>query len=121
MSTTGEQLATAGQTAAAYIERKWGGPSRVLPLVFVSVSATGTRILQNNPRRMEYLILNPGVAGVSIGNTITDSQTGSFIIPSRGGSFVSLIDEDGEFVTYELWASTLGAVVNVGVLEIIRK
>jgi hypothetical protein len=116
-----ERLALPGQTAGAYIEKKWGGPTRPIPLVLVSVAQTATRVLLNNPRRFAYSIINQGSGNVYWGLDSTVGLTTSILIPPLGGSITLVIDEDGEAVAMEAWCIAAGAGAQVVVLEIVRK
>lgn len=121
VSTTAEQLAQAGQFAAAYIEKKWGGPSRTVPLVAVVILAsTPIRALQNNPRRMAWTLINPSGAQAFIGHSASDAALNAIPVTALGGSVVSTVDEDGEEVTYELWVNSVSAIT-VYVTEVMRK
>jgi hypothetical protein len=92
----------AGSAAAAYIRQKWGRPTRAVPAVNFPAATSPYRVLKNNPRRFQWVVVNNGRfplyfdygAYVSI-----NSQA----IPPGGGIAESTIDEDGEQVTYEVW------------------
>ena len=121
MSVGSEQLAQAGQTAAAHIEKKWGGPSRTAPLVSNAIAAgVPARVLLNNPRRMLYSIFNVGTSNAYWGLSSADAITGAVLISPLGGSLVATIDEDGEAVTYEVWVYSVN-VATIYVQETFRK
>lgn len=116
-----EQPALPGQSAAAYIEKKWGGPTRLLPVKLVTVTAVGnapTQIYENNPRRMEVTVVNTGVANAYVGWDQNLDATHGILVSPLGGSVIFLVDEDGELVTYPLFG--VGGVV-MAYWEIIRK
>lgn len=116
-----EQLALPGETAAAYIEKKWGGATRTLPLAAIALAGSApVRALLNNPRRMAWTLLNPSTGQVFIGHSSSDAGLNAIPITALGGSAVSTIDEDGEEVTYELWVNAAIALT-VYVTEVIRK
>lgn len=100
-----------GQTAAAYIEKKWGGAIRAVPLASVAIpAATPRRVLTNNPRRFEATIYNPSTTSIFVGNTAAEATAQVILLSPLGGSLFSLIDEDGEQVTYEWWVYCASAV-----------
>jgi hypothetical protein len=116
-----DRPAQSGQTAAAYIEKKWGGATRTTPLTAVVVGAGLTvRALQRNPRRMQYTILNPGSGNAFWGQTANDAGLSAVLISPLGGSIELLIDEDGEGVTDEAYIFAPGSVT-VYVQEVFRK
>ncbi len=116
-----EQLAVPGQSVAAYLEKKWGGPTRLVPFVAVAVLTTPTRVVQNNPRRFEWVAVNIGVAVVSIGWDSGIVAGTEIPLPPLGGSIIVLADEDGEMVTYDAWAIAAVAGNNLWVAEVVRK
>lgn len=116
-----ERLAVAGQSAAAYIEKKWGVPTKGIPLIAVAVPASGgIRALQNNPRRFFYAVFNPSSGSVYWGNSNAEALLNAVLISPLGGSLQAAIDEDGEAVTYEVWLNAASALTCY-VLEIVRK
>lgn len=116
-----ERAASSGQTAAAYIEKRWGGPSRTTPLAAVAIGAGATvRVLLRNPRRMQYIVLNPGTGNVYWGQTSTDAALSAVLISPLGGSLVSIVDEDGEGTADEAYIFSAGATT-IYVQEVVRK
>lgn len=116
-----EQPASIGQTAAAFVEKRWGGPSRTTPLTAFAISAgAAVRVALRNPRRMQYLILNPGTGNVYWGQTSTDAALAVVLISPLGGSLISLVDEDGEGTADEAYIFS-AAATTVYVQEVVRK
>jgi hypothetical protein len=116
-----EALADPGQAVAAYLEKRWGGPTRLVPFVSIAVLTMPTKIVTNNPRRFEWIAVNVGVGTVTI-SWDTSLAAGSQIpIPPLGGSIIVLADEDGEMVTYDAWAIAAAAGNTLWVAEVIRK
>lgn len=115
-----DRAALPGQTAAAYLEKKWGGPTRLVPLTTITVVGPATRVLQNNPRRMLAAIFNASVGNVFWGTSSSEAQLNTVLITPLGGSIVLVVDEDGEMVTYEHWIAPIAASAAMGVLEVIR-
>jgi hypothetical protein len=119
--TGGEQLALPGQSAAAYIEKKWGGPTRTITTRFSSFAAnTPTRLLLNNPRRMAWTIENNTTFNCYFGFDGTVDGVHGIFVPPLGGTLSFIIDEDGESTTYEGWVSMTGTG-DCWVIEVMRK
>lgn len=116
-----EQLAAAGQTAAAYSEKKFGGPTKLTSFIGPVVIPTAGRILLNNPRRVFWLFMNRGVDNMFLGFDGGVGGTFGILIPPFGGAASMSLDEDGEEVTRELWAIAPGTSGNIFGFEIARK
>ena len=106
--------------AAAELSReRFKGPTRPVPRP-VTVGTTATKIANNNPDRVELLIVNLSDNRGFLG---FDRQVG----PTRGvpveasGGFVSFcIEEDGETVGYEMHAINQVAAGAWYILEVER-
>lgn len=116
---TDEVLSPEGSTAALWAARWFGGPTRLVTRS-VTVAAAATIILQNNPRRVFWQIINRSVNNVSLGfdNGVTVAN-GIPLAPSAGFATMA-VQEDGEAVAYEVdgIADVAGSVVNV--FEVMR-
>jgi len=74
------------------------------------VGVTATKILNNNPDRILFMVVNLSNVDGYLGFDREVSATRGFRIPSNGGSLTALIEEDGELVLQEVFAiSPLGA------------
>lgn len=119
MSTNSPEIPE-GATAAQYVVKRWGGPTRLVPPRLISVGTTATRILLNNPRRMEYLIINANAGNIFVDFSVAVSAIFSIPLLPGGGSIQVLIDEDGELTTYELWGLSPSGAQFVSVYEVER-
>jgi len=110
-----------GQTAASYIEKKWGVRTRLVPLAVVPVLTTVTRALKNNPKRMQALIVNTGTGSIFGGFDSSLTVANGILISPLGGSLELLIDEDAELVAYDFFliASAVGNNASVWEIEAI--
>ena len=109
-----------GATAAEYIQKKWGVPTQGLPRQDYNLGAGVTRVLKNNPRRMEAIVYNLGVGNVYLDYAATVSTVTGFLLPPLGGSVILTIDEDGELVTYDWYAVDVFQTGVVRVFEVQR-
>ena len=106
-------------TASAFALRRFGGPTTVRTST-VSVATSVTRIVGNNPRRVQLTIYNRGVNNVDI--DYVSSVTSGAGIPLTGASGVaeSTIEDDGEAVINEVYGVATTAASSVFVVEVIR-
>jgi hypothetical protein len=107
-----------GQTAATYINRKWGARTRLVPLSTIAVLTTPTRALKNNPRRMQSLIVNVGTGSIFAGFDNGLTTANGILISPLGGSMSLVIDEDAELTTYDLYLVSAAVGNNASVWEI---
>jgi hypothetical protein len=82
---------------------------------------TGKRaVVQNNPRRVMLTIQNIFATDVYISFNPNATLTSAIILPAYGGTITILYDEDGEIVTYELFAFTAGGDGYLHIWEVER-
>jgi hypothetical protein len=106
--------------AAAYVEKKWGGPTRLVPIPSVAIGGP-QRLLQNNPRRMGWFIFNSGNATAYIWFDNTVSSSVGFPLPPIGGAASMSVDEDGEEVTREVWVTIAAGIAQMAGWEVMAK
>jgi len=99
-----------------YIEREFGRSVSSKDYE-VSVKTTPTKIVNNNPDRLELIISNPSSNLVYIGLTSEVSLTRGIFIPTDGGSQTFLAHEDGDLVGREWWAIA-SANTNLYIIEL---
>jgi hypothetical protein len=93
-----------------YIQAKWGKPTRLIenPLIS-SVGTSATLILQNNPDRFHWLIINMSANTIYLAFDKDVSSTKGIILGGNGGYASMSADDDGESVCHEVWAVASGA------------
>lgn len=106
-----------GSTLAKYVQDLWGTSVKLVPKQTIAVLTTPTRVLLNNPRRFEALIVNRGTGQV-------DLDWNPSLVLGDGiplGSLATLnitAFEDGELVGYDLYAISSAAGNNLAVYEV---
>lgn len=108
-----------GAIAAVLGARRFDGATRA-KFNAVTVNTTSTRVLDNNPRRVAWLIVNISVnqGFLSFDNSVSSSN--GIILGAGGGSVSVEVDEDGETPAWEAYAVTTGAAGIFWVYEVIR-
>jgi hypothetical protein len=101
--------------------RKFGGGIRLVETPALAISAvTPTQVLLNNPDRVFWIVENlSSYSGTLAFNDRVTLGAGLLVIGL--GGFVSLsVDEDGEVVTYPVWAIESVAGQTWYVTEIVK-
>lgn len=106
-----------GATVAQYLTRKWGVKTRLIPLQTVAVLTTAVRVLRNNPRRFGLTILNVGTSNVYVDWNGAVAVGQGVLLTPLGGTLTLVVDEDGELLTYDVWAIAAAAGNNLSVWE----
>ena len=100
---------------------RFKGPTRpIVNPVTDTVATTPTRILKNNPDRVELLIVNLSANRGFIGFNPDVSATKGIPVEAQGGVVTMCIEEDGETVGYEIHAINEVAAGSWYILEIER-
>lgn len=108
-----------GSTAHEFSSRRFGGPVRPRSRV-VSVATTPTQVLDNNPRRVYWLIVNRAVNNGAF-DIAADVTAANGILLGAGGGFASMdVELDGETVGYEVWGIQDVAAGSWRVFEVFR-
>ena len=83
-----------------------------------TATATASRLLQNNPNRVEFTVVNLGtqVVYISLANAV--SSTNGIPLSPNGGVTV-LIDEDGEEVAYDWFVISISGSQLLYVQEVL--
>lgn len=107
-----------GASASQYAKSLWGLPSRLVNTNVTASSVSGV-VLQNNPTRMQWLIINRGNVEVSI--TIGDKAVFSqgVLIPPNGGGVQMTAFFDGEVVAYDVHAITAAGSSTLSIVEVV--
>lgn len=91
---------------------------RVSPPAY-QVGVTPVKILDNNPNRLGFTIINLGAGYVMLAPDIEVSATRGIYLASGGGGVNFKWDEEFELVGWEHWAMAQNANTPVFVLEIV--
>ncbi len=83
-------------------EREFGVPTK-LDFHRVTVNTTVTEVLQNNPARLGYLIMNRSAQSGAVWFSRDVSAANGILLSSSGGFFGLHMREDGEVVGYALY------------------
>jgi len=112
-------VALDGSVLSALAEKKFGGPTR---LIFdsVSVGTTVTRVLDNNPNRVFWALVNLSANRGFI--WWSEEVSTSLGIPLEAGiGFVSMsADEDGETTGYAVYAVNQNAAGTWARIQVVR-
>lgn len=109
----------AGATAAAYAAARFDGPTRILERD-VTIGTSVAQILDNNPKRVAWTIMNNGANDIGTGFTQQVTTAQSFKLASSGGAQRCIVEQDGEEVTYPLFGISGTAGNNVHIVEVMR-
>ena len=93
-----------GATAAQYVERRWGTRTRLVPLATFAVLASVGRAVKGNPKRMALTITNVGTGTITVGFDSSVTAGNGIPLAPNGGTLSLDVDEDGELVTYDIFA-----------------
>lgn len=91
---------------------------RINPLVD-SVGISPVRILDNNPNRVGYLIVNVGSYPLYVAFSDAVSVTYGIYVAPAGGMVSAVWDEDFDLVGYELWGVAGGGTTKIYVHEVV--
>ncbi len=84
-----------------------------------AVAVTKTRILDNNPRRLSFVLVNLGAVFISISPQSNVSLTRGIYLVPNGGTLSMVWTEDFMMPTFEWWAIANGANANIYVMEVL--
>jgi hypothetical protein len=109
----------AGAIAAILGARRYDGPTRA-KFNAVTVGTTTTRVLDNNPRRVAWMMVNISVnqGFANFDNSVSSSN--GIILGAGGGSVSVEVDEDGETPAWEVFGVCTGAAGVWWVYEVVR-
>jgi len=103
-----------------YMEKKWGVRTRLVQNpVRDTVGTSPVLILRGNPDRFHWLVINLSANEVYLGFDEDVSSTRCILLGASGGFASMSADEDGEVVTWEVWAvaAAAGSEIYVVVTE----
>ncbi len=108
-----------GAALARYTRNLWGISVKLVPKQVISVLTTSTKVLQNNPRRFQALIVNRGTGQVDL-DWNPALVLGDGINLQSLGTLDLIAFEDGELVGYDLYAISAAAGNSLAVYEVMQ-
>jgi len=100
------------------MEKRWGVRTRLVQNpVRASVDTDPVVILRGNPDRFHWLVINLSPNEVYLGFDEDVSSTRCVLLGANGGFASMSVDEDGEVVTWEVWAVAAAAGSAIYVIE----
>jgi len=101
-----------------YVEKELGFKTRALENPVTNrVGTTPTLVLRNNPDRFQWLIVNLSAYNVYVAFTREVSSTRGVLVAASGGALAMHAREDGEAVTYEVYAISPDGIAAIYVIE----
>lgn len=101
-----------------YVEAKFGVKTMAVPNpVTASCGTTATVLLQNNPDRLAYTVVNLGATAMYVAWDRAVSATHGVYVAPNGGSVSFSAEEDGELVGYELLGVAITTPVDIFAIE----
>jgi hypothetical protein len=98
---------------------RFGGKTYSVENVLLMAGAVN-KLLVNNPNRLFWIAINEGAVDVRL-STETSVGTGSgWVLVAAGGVISMFWEEDGEAVTYDIYAKAVSSTCYVRVKEVIR-
>lgn len=106
-------------TASAFALRRFGGPTTVRTST-VSVTTSVTRIVGNNPRRVQLTLYNRGVFNIDVDYASTVASGAGIPLTASSGIAASTIEDDGEVIISEVYGIGTTGTSAVFVVEVLR-
>lgn len=86
----------------------------------VNMTTGRDTLLPNNPNRLFWVAINEGITDVHLSTDPSITNTSGWLLPAQGGVISMFWEEDGESVTYEVFARCIASPNYVRVREVIR-
>lgn len=106
-------------TAGRFSITRFGGPTTYRTST-VSVGTTATRIVGNNPRRVQFTIYNRSANSIDLDYVATVTANGGIPLSASSGVATSTIEDDGETVIGEVYGVASASASSVFVVEVLR-
>jgi hypothetical protein len=107
--------------ASQYMLKEYGFVTRAVVNPLVSSAGTTTvRVLNDNPDRIAWFIINLSANIVYISYSPDVSSTKGIILAANGGTANSTVRDDGDAVTYEIWAKAAADNSTIYVIEYVK-
>lgn len=85
-----------------------------------TVGTTPTILLANNPERIAWQIVNRDVAAIGVGFSQGVTVSNAITIAPGGGMLSAVIEDDGELVTFPVFAVSAAGGATVYVVEVFK-
>jgi len=109
-------------SVAEYVEKKFGFPTRAIENpVRNTLTTSAAIVLYQNPDRFQWLIVNLSPYTIYVGFTYQVSSTRGIVISANGGFASMHAREDGEAVTYPVYAISPDGKAKIYVIEFERR
>jgi len=109
-------------SVAEYVQKELGFPTRAIENpVTDEVGTKATEVLRLNPDRFQWLIVNLSPYTIYIAYTYQVSSTRGIVIAANGGFATMHAREDGEAVTYPVYAISPDGKAKIYVIEFERR
>jgi len=102
-----------------YVQKKFGVSTRAIqdPVTVLCTFAASVTLLQNNPDRLGFIVVNLGATAMYVAWDPTVSATHGIYIAPNGGSFSMTADEDGELAGWELYGIAITSDNDIFIVE----
>ena len=107
-----------GAFAHEYSQRRFGGSVRPVTRT-ITVQQSSTKILDNDPRRIGWSLINRSGFDVSLDYVQPPSPSTAILLAANGGTLTSVVDEDGETTAWELFGVCSASTPQIFVMEFI--
>lgn len=119
MTRPGDYTRGADSVASRFSISRFGGPTTYRTST-VSVGITATRIVGNNPRRVQFTIYNRSVNSIDLDYVSSVTANGGIPLSASSGVATSTIEDDGETVVGEIYGIASSPSSSVFVVEVLR-
>jgi hypothetical protein len=107
--------------ASAFSKAKFGERTAVnLNPVSATVGTTPTALLANNPDRLAWVIVNRDANPIGLAFSNVVNLTDQMILAGGGATMTMCVDDDGELVTFPVYAISAAGSAKVYVVEVER-
>lgn len=86
----------------------------------VSVATSVTRIVGNNPRRVQLTLYNRGLYNVDIDYVSTVTSGAGIPLTASSGIASATIEDDGETIINEIYGIATTAASSIFIVEVLR-
>lgn len=106
------ELYIAPSSVVSFVEGEFGGPTEDVDEV-VTVTSTASRLVKNDPERLELMIFNQSPTDIYIGLTPEVTSINGILIKGNGGGVIMNIREDMTLQSRAWFAVTVSGTADV--------